>query len=63
MSHTAGRRYGEALERLKENNPVDYRAIKSRVESWKTIADKWRTRSEELEAELTALRKVVGRDQ
>lgn len=56
MSSGASRRYGRTLEDLKQTDYGSYRAIKSRVESYKTIADSWRTRCLEAEAALkTAL--------
>lgn len=55
MTSNASRRYGEALERLRINNPTDYRAVKCRVESWKSIADTWKTKAEELERTIARL--------
>lgn len=46
MTTKASKRYAEAIQRLRTNNPEDYRAIISRVESWKTLANKWQAQAQ-----------------
>lgn len=46
MTSNASRKYAAAMQSLAQDNPEAHRAILARVQSWKTIADKWRRQAE-----------------
>lgn len=45
IAEEANRRYKEAVDKLKATDQETYKAVSSRVESYRTIADTWRQRA------------------